>query len=125
MMLWLERGPLSKMWPGFDAIYSKLGVESKRPGEGLRLTQSGMKLLRIGGIETLVVKGYVSNIGDKVRDIPRIRLQLVDATGEVVQQTETMPSQPTLAPTASMDFEVKLELPNMAAAKNVLVNWSE
>jgi len=57
--------------------------------------------------------------------VPHIRLQLLDATGEVVQQSDTAPTLSTLPAGASMDFVVKLELPNMAAAKNVVVNWAD
>jgi len=124
-VLWLQRANLSRMWPGFDAIYSKMGLEAKKPGDGLRLTQSGMRLLRIGGIETLVVKGYISNIAGSTVDVPKVRLQLVDATNTVVQEATSSPAQPNLASGASMDFEVRLELPNMAAAKSVVVNWGE
>ncbi len=125
MMLWLQRDSLSRMWPGFDAIYSKLGLAEKKPGDGLRLTQSGMRLLRIGGIETLVVKGYISNIASDTINVPQIRLQLIDGKNMVVQETQTPPTQSNLAPNASIDFEVRLELPNMAAAKSVVVNWAE
>jgi hypothetical protein len=123
-LLWMQRVQLSKMWPGFDAVYKKMGLETKRPGEGLRIAQSGApRLLRIGGIETLVVKGYISNIDTKPRDVPHIKLQLLDATGAVVQETDTTPSLPILSPGASINYELKMELPNMAAAKSVAVNW--
>jgi hypothetical protein len=80
--------------------------------------------LRIGGIETLVVKGYVSNIDTQSRPVPHIKLQLVDATGMVLQESDTAPAKSDLAPGASIDYELRLELPNMAAAKSIAVNWA-
>ena len=110
----------------FDAVYKKLGLEAKRLGQGLRIAQSGApRLLRIGGIETLVVKGYISNIDTQARPVPHIKLQLVDATGLVVQESDTAPANGTLDPGASFDYELRLELPNMAAAKSIAVNWAE
>jgi hypothetical protein len=124
-VLWSQRAQLSKMWPGFDAVYKKLGLEAKGPGQGLRIAQSGApRLLRIGGIETLVVKGYVSNIDTKERPVPHIKLQLVDATGAVIQESDTAPAKSSLAAGASVDYELRLELPNMAAAKSIAVNWA-
>ena len=125
MMVWLQRDALSRMWPGFDAIYDKLGLNSDRPGVGPRLTQSGMRLLRIGGIETLVIKGYISNIGKEDKEVADIRLQLLDATNFIVQETTTEPEKSSLSPGESMNFEIRLELPNMDAAKSVVVNWAE
>ena len=96
----------------------------KNPGEGLRLAQSGMRLQRIGGVETLVVKGYISNISTSSRTVPGLRLQLIDAKNEVVQEVTSAAPKSSLDPGASVDYELKLELPDMGKAKSVIVSWS-
>ena len=122
-VVYSQRAALMKMWPGFAALYEKTGMAPKNPGEGLRLAQSGMRLQRIGGVETLVVKGYISNIGQTARDVPNLRLQLIDATNVVVQEVKSPAPKASLDPGGSVDYEMRLELPDMAKAKNVVVAW--
>jgi hypothetical protein len=122
-VLWSQRVALMKLWPGFAAVYEKTGLAPKNPGEGLRLAQSGMRLQRIGGVETLVVKGYISNVGTGARKVPDLRLQLVDATNQVVQEVKSAAPKSNLDPGGSVDFELRLELPEMNKAKNVIVAW--
>jgi hypothetical protein len=124
MALFLGRQALVQMWPSLNAIYSALGIQA-RPGDGLRLTNSGMHLLRIAGIETLVVKGYISNTSEKTRDVPNLRLQLSDTTGQIVQNIISAPPRSSLAPGEEVDIEIKLQQPDLDAAKNVDLEWAE
>jgi hypothetical protein len=52
-----------------------------------------------------------------------LRLQIVDATNAVVQEVKSAPPKPSLDPGASVDFELRLQLPEMGKAKNVIVAW--
>lgn len=122
-VVYSQRAALMKSMPGMAQIYEKLGMTPKNPGEGLRLAQSGMRLQHIGGVETLVVKGYISNIGQTARDVPNLRLQLIDATNAVVQEVKSPAPKANLDPGGSVDYEMRLELPDMTKAKNVVVAW--
>ncbi len=122
-VVWTQRATLMQWWPGFAALYEKTGMAPKNPGDGLRLAQSGMRLQRVGGVETLVVKGYISNISQASRPVPGLRLQLTDAKNEVVQEITSAAPKTTLDAGASVDYELRLELPDMGKAKNVIVSW--
>jgi hypothetical protein len=122
-VVYSQRAALMKMMPGMAQIYEKLGMAPKNPGEGLRLAQSGMRLQRIGGVETLVVKGYISNVGNAARNVPNLRLQLIDGQNQVVQEVKSAAPKSSLDPGGSVDYEMRLELPDMAKAKNVIVSW--
>ncbi len=116
-VLWFGRAEISKMMPRFQSLYDKVGVEAPRPGDGLSIAESSKRLQRINGIETLVVQGYVANIGDIPRTVPGIRLDLYNEKKEVIQ-SETAPAPAGLLdPGASAAFDIRLELPQLTLAK--------
>ena len=116
-LLWFGRGMLEDMWPGFKSFYETTGVAEARPGDGLRWKESSKRLQRIGGVESLVVVGFVSNIDKIVKPVPVLKLQLLNERQEVIQESETTAPVPLLAPNETTEVELRLELPDMARAK--------
>jgi hypothetical protein len=116
-VLWFGRAEISKMLPQFQSLYDRVGVEAPRPGDGLSIAESSKRLQRIGGVETLVVQGYISNIGEIPRTVPGLRLELYNEKKEVIQ-AETAPAPAALLdPADSASFEIRLELPQLTLAK--------
>ncbi len=115
--LWFARAELAKLVPQFQALYDKVGVEAPRPGDGLSITESSKRLQRIGGVETLVVRGYVANIGDIPRTVPGLRLELYNEKKEVIQSESVAAPAALLDPAASSEFVIRLELPQLNLAK--------
>lgn len=116
-VLWFGRGTLAEMMPEFRSVYDRMGVEAPRPGEGLSISESSKRLQRIGGVETLVVRGFVSNVGELPRAVPGLRLELYDGRQEVIQEQTVSAPAALLDPGGSAEFEIRLELPQLSAAK--------
>ncbi len=116
-VLWFGRAEISKMLPQFQSLYNRVGVEAPRPGDGLSIAESSKRLQRIGGVETLVVQGYISNIGEIPRTVPGIRLELYNEKKEVIQMETALAPAALLDPAASASFEIRLELPQLNLAK--------
>jgi hypothetical protein len=123
-MLWFGRGWLESLWPGIKGFYEKTGVAEARPGDGLRWSETGKRLQRIGGVETLVVRGFVSNIDKMVKPVPALKLQLVNEREEMIQESETKPPSALLNPGETVEVELRLELPQMDKAKGYRMQWA-
>jgi len=125
-MIWLGRGALMEMWPDISGFYKTVGVEAARPGDGLRISESSKRLLRIGGVETLVVRGFISNISEVPKAVPNLRLELYNEKKEVVQDSAANAPVGLLDPSGSVEFEIRMELPQLNAAKGgYAVVWAE
>jgi hypothetical protein len=123
-LLWFGRDRLESMWPGIKGFYEKTGVAEARPGDGLRWAESGKRLQRIAGVETLVVRGFVSNIDKMVKPVPTMKLQLINERKESIQESETQPPSPLLNPGETVEVELRLELPQMDKAKGYRMQWA-
>lgn len=116
-LIWFGRSLMIQMWPGIQGFYQSVGAEPKKQGDGLKIAESSKRLQRIGGIETLVVRGFVSNIGELPTSVPNLKLELYNEKKEVIQDADAKACSALLDPKASCEFELRMELPQMAAAK--------
>ena len=125
-LIWLGRGILLEMWPGISGFYKSMGVEAARPGEGLKIAEPSKRLQRIGGVETLVVRGFISNISELPKTVPNLRLELYNEKKEVIQDSSAPAPAGVLDPGASVGFDIRMELPQLSAAKGgYAVVWEE
>jgi len=126
LLIFAGRGILMDMWPSMAGFYQRIGAEPKHVGDGLKIAESSKRLQRIGGIETLVVRGFVSNISDVPQAVPNLKLELYNEKHEVIQDAGVKACAALLDPRGTCDFEVKLELPQVAAAKGgYAVVWAK
>ncbi len=125
-MIWLGRGVLVEMWPGISGFYKSVGAEPAKPGVGLKIAESSKRLQRIGGVETLVVRGFISNISELPKAVPNLRLQLYNEKKEVIQDSTANAPVGILDPNGSSEFEIRMELPQLNLAKGGYgVVWDE
>lgn len=125
LLVWLGREILSDVLPGISNFYHRIGMEAPREGEGLTLTISSKSSRRIDGVQTLVVKGYISNIGEIPRKVPKLRLELYSDKKEVIQDMTVSAPKTLLDPAGTVDFEIRLPLLQLDAAKGgFAVVWS-
>ena len=116
-MIWLGRGIMLQVWPGISGFYKSMGVEAARPGEGLKIAESSRRLQRIGGVETLVVRGFISNISEVPKTVPNLRLELYNEKKEVIQDAATKAPVGLLDPNGSVEYEIRMVLPQLNLAK--------
>ena len=123
LMIWFGRGMLMDLWPGFAGFYDSMGMEAEQPGDGLSIAESSKRLLRVGGIETLIMRGFVSNISELAKPIPELRLELFDQRDEVIQDVTGSTARSLLDPGAAVEFELRMELPQLDAAQGYRIVW--
>lgn len=114
------RNMIVERYPDTLAVYDLIGVPVDVLGAGLRFDAEGTvgEMLVVNGVPTLVVRGTYTNTSSRPRQVPAIRLVVVDATDTVLQDAFVAPLQPTLAPHAKQGFHLKID--NVAAAA---VRW--
>ena len=127
VLVYAGRGIMMQMWPQIAGFYDKMGMEAPpKEGEGLKIALSPMSLRRIGGVETLVVRGFISNIGEIPRAVPKLKLELYNEKKEVLQDAPGAAPTALLDPKGSVEFEIRMELPQIAAAKGgYAVVWAK
>ncbi len=116
-LIWLGRGIMVQMWPGISGFYKSVGVEAAKPGDGLKIAESSKRLQRIGGVETLVVRGFISNISEVPKTVPNLKLELYNEKKEVIQDSNLKAPVGILDPQGSVEFEIRMELPQLSQAK--------
>lgn len=120
-MLYVARDELSQMWPALKGVYEALNVEES-PGEGLRLSQPQPSRMIIGGVQTLVVNGFITNLTDAAQPVPNVKLMLIDENNNIVQETSSAPSAATIDPNSSIPYRIELQLP-VDSATGILVEF--
>ncbi len=123
LMVWFGRGLLMDLWPGFAGFYDSVGMEAEQPGGGLSISETGKRLVRVGGVETLVVRGFVSNVSDVAKSVPGLRLELFDQQDEVIQDVTTSTATALLDPGGTVEYELRMQLPQLDAAEGYRVVW--
>jgi hypothetical protein len=124
-LLWFGRGVVEDMLPWMKSFYEKTGVAEARPGDGLRWAESSKRVQRISGVETFVLRGFVSNIDKVVKPVPAMKIQLLNEKKEVIQESpETQPSATILNPNETVEVELRLELPQLARSKDYRIAWA-
>ena len=79
--------------------------------------------MRVGGVETLVVRGFVSNVSDVAKSVPGLRLELFDQQDEVIQDVTTSTATALLDPGGTVEYELRMQLPQLDAAEGYRVVW--
>jgi hypothetical protein len=106
-VLYVGRDQLSGLWPGI---------------EGLRLSQPQPVRIMKGGVQTLVVNGFVTNLTEEIKTVPDLKLMLIDEDNNIVQEATAPPTSPTINPNSTQPYRIELQLPNESAA-SLRVDW--
>lgn len=120
---WFWRVPIVKTYEDAEALFRMVGIEIDIPGLGLTFREvTGERVLH-GGVDNLVVRGFVANTSSTSRPVPFIRLVLFDGTGRVVQELAAQAPVTELAAGDTTGFRVQLQNPS-AAARRFEVEWA-
>jgi predicted Zn finger-like uncharacterized protein len=124
-LLWFGRDYVERAWPASKGFFEKTGVAEAKPGDGLRWAESSKRVQRISGVETFVLRGFVSNIDKVVKPVPAMKIQLLNEKKEVIQESpEIQPSATILNPNETVEVELRLELPQLARSKDYRIAWA-
>ena len=120
---YFARGTIISTWPSAGAWYAMIGL-GESLGAGLLIAEDGADRLTEGGVDVLVVRGTINNVSDRVRDIPLIRLALLDSVEEEVMAMVIPPPRTEIRPGGIVRFSARIEDPP-GTARRVLINFTE
>ena len=124
--LFFGRAQVVDLWPRAGPLYAMIGFPVDTLGAGLEFRDVKSERLVENGADMLVVGGRIDNITDQPRDIPLIRVALVDASNEEIRSLVVSPNKGRIPAGASIRFKARLENPpGMASGLEVTFTEGE
>jgi hypothetical protein len=111
---WLGRAALVEAMPALARYYQGLGIDVAAP-PGLEIRNQTSQRSTEGPREVLIVRGEIRNAGQVARDVPAVRVALLDASGEEVAFALVDAQSQHLEPGATTGFEVTIPEPPATA----------
>ncbi len=111
-------------WPKAARLYSMLGIEvaaARAFGLELRLEEDRVRRGEENGTPVVFISGYVQNTSETEKDIPPVRLMLLDGSGAVVQEMVFEVDTDMLEAGGQAPFEARVADPDPDATEVKLV----
>jgi predicted Zn finger-like uncharacterized protein len=106
----VAREKIIALAPGTAAYYERLGLQAMI-GDGLDLRDVTSVRRTVDGQKTLIVRGAVVNVSDRVQSVPRLRASLIDAGGTELKNWTFRVDSAELPPGSTTTFETATEDP--------------
>ncbi|MCF8483182.1 MAG: zinc-ribbon domain-containing protein [Rhodospirillum sp.] len=120
--LYFGRTILVEYVPSLAVLYEKLNIKVEGARKDLTFQNVVSTMETTGDGRVLIVRGLLTNATDENREVPDIRLVVVDGDDKELSQVVAPPPQAVLAPGDKVSFEVRMENPSQLA-QNFLVNF--
>lgn len=120
---WFGRMQVVAWVPQAQGLYAMVGLPVQTLGAGLRFQNVAGERVVEDGVDTLIVRGFIANVGGEDREVPHLKLTLYDAQDAPVQSMVSRPPQPTVGADGSAGFRLTLENPP-ATARRFEVDWT-
>jgi hypothetical protein len=104
-------------------LYDSLNIEVEGIRNDLTFQNVVSTMETKGDDRVLIVRGLLTNDTEENREVPDIRLVVVDGNDKALSQVVAPPPQAVLAPGDKVPFEVRMENPSQLA-QNFRVNFS-
>jgi len=112
----LARGPIVDAWPPAGKLYAAVGLgETEIDTTDLEIRNVGQSQVVEGGVPILVVRGRIYNLAGNERDIPPVRIALLDAANIELRHWTFAAEQIELPGQAFTQFETRLISPPKGA----------
>jgi predicted Zn finger-like uncharacterized protein len=108
------RNEIVAQFPQVLPLYQRLGIPVRLP-LGVEFRDLGSEQRIADGRRQLVVSGGIVNVSGQARDLPPIRVGLLDKERREIDSARFDPPQPTLEPGAMARFTVTVQEPPEAA----------
>jgi len=115
--LFFGRGFITGMWPGAAGIYAMVGFGGEELGAGLEIRDVASARTVEGGVDALVVSGVVTNVSKDDRQVPMLRVALLDGNGVEVQHVVAAPLKNRLPAGQNIAFKAHLPEPSALARR--------
>lgn len=112
---------------GLLASYLGRGSDPSHPSlDQLLIAQDSNRIVRIGGADTLIVDGHISNNGSAEQRLRPLRLELYSDKEDVLLSSSSNACAIVLPPGAACSYQVRIRLPESDGAKpKFAVVWGE
>lgn len=115
--LFFGRGFIIGLWPGAAGIYAMVGLGGEELGAGLEIRDVTSARTVEGGVDALVVSGVVANVSKDDRQVPMLRVGLLDGNGVEVQHVVAAPLKNRLPAGQNIAFKAQLPEPSALARR--------
>lgn len=121
--LYFYRVTVVTYWPPAQQLYQHLGVVAEEPPmHGLDVENVRYEYVREGGKKVMIVRGDAVNHGARKKDLPRLRVALIDADGTEIFYWTVTTAKSELSPGESVPFSTRLPNPP-ERARNLVVTF--
>jgi len=110
------RDEVIAIWPPSIKLYELVGLVKPRPTEGL-VIHARPRRDDNNGVPRLVIDGDITNATAVALPVPKLKVELKDATQRVVQTWTFSASTDRLLPGAIIPFTTSVERPNESATE--------
>ncbi len=119
------RDDVVRLWPPAQEVYRLAGLKTAPAGVGLALRNITWKAVRRGGVTVRAVRGEVSNMSGRVREVPpRMRGRLFDDKDRELQRWTFSAPEARLLPGENAVFSSELENP-AAGATHLIIEFDD
>ncbi len=98
------RQPIVGLWPPAGQLYALIGFPVASPYDGLEIGEPALKQTREGESTVLVVSGEIANTSEDVREVPRLRVALLNVRGDEITNWSFTATAAALAPGDATGF---------------------
>ncbi len=112
LVLYYARYEIVRSFPSLASVYESIGIEAVVAGEGLEFQNVTRREFEEDYVPKIEIKGFIANKMDINIDIPRIKVELLDKDGKLIQ-AETFDSViPLVTPKAQIPFSHVISRPS-------------
>jgi predicted Zn finger-like uncharacterized protein len=108
---WYFAPTIMSHWPASARLYSALGMASRPADSGLELRGTNSARGAEDGVATVIVTGEIANVSDGPRQVPKLRLSLRNAKGDILKSMDFPPPRDELKPGESVPYQASIPAP--------------
>jgi predicted Zn finger-like uncharacterized protein len=113
--LWWTRDQVAGRWPQAARYYQMLGISIETAQGSFDFHNVTPTRDTENGLPTLVIQGDVVNVSGVARQVPKLKVTLLDGSSKELQSWSFTVSDDRLLPGASVAFRTSIAQPNEAA----------
>ena len=105
------RVQIVELWPPSGKLYAQIGFPVASPYDGLEIGEPALKQTRDGESTVLEVSGEIANNSAEVREVPRLRVALLNVRGDEITNWSFTATATALAPGDATAFTTRYRDP--------------
>lgn len=112
LFLYYARYEIVRLFPSTAIVYQTLNIEAVVAGEGLEFQNVVRREFEDDYVPKMEIKGFIANKMDVNIDIPKIKIELLDKDGKLIQSEMFDSVIPLVTPHAKIPFRYVISRPS-------------